>query len=153
MVRAGGYPTRKRTVPYDVRAFVFKRDGGKCRVCGAPGSEIDHLRDSNDPKDLRPNCKTCNGEAMAARVVRIDDPTIIEKIIAQNSRLAQRIAADQPLRVCDNEVECKTHGDASREQRKRRISIRELVDWFLHGIRRSDLRPRDGKALSHIPVE
>ncbi|MBX3117595.1 MAG: hypothetical protein KF784_00900 [Fimbriimonadaceae bacterium] len=41
-VAVGGYPMRQALVPPKVVAKVIERDGGKCQVCGAPATEIDH---------------------------------------------------------------------------------------------------------------
>ncbi|AIE87962.1 HNH endonuclease [Fimbriimonas ginsengisoli] len=42
-IQGGGYPLRQRLVTPKVLAKVIERDGGKCSVCGAPATEIDHV--------------------------------------------------------------------------------------------------------------
>ena len=41
-VQGGGYPRRQQLIPAKVLAKVIEREGGKCAVCGAPATEIDH---------------------------------------------------------------------------------------------------------------
>ncbi len=41
-VAIGGYPMRQTLVPAKVIAKVIEREGGKCQMCGAPATEIDH---------------------------------------------------------------------------------------------------------------
>lgn len=41
-VTVGGYPLRQALVPPKVVAKVIEREGGRCQVCGAPATEIDH---------------------------------------------------------------------------------------------------------------
>jgi len=41
-LQGGGFPRRQSLVPAKVLAKVIERDGGKCAVCGAPATEIDH---------------------------------------------------------------------------------------------------------------
>lgn len=41
-VTVGGYPMRQTLVPPKVVAKVIERDGGKCQICGAPATELDH---------------------------------------------------------------------------------------------------------------
>lgn len=38
----GGYPVRQLLIPSAAKARVIARDGGKCQVCGAPATEVDH---------------------------------------------------------------------------------------------------------------
>lgn len=52
-------------IPLRVRRQVFRRDGGLCRYCGAPGEEIDHivpvaLGGSNRLDNLVLSCHDCN---------------------------------------------------------------------------------------------
>ncbi len=42
MVMHGGYPESERRLTPKQREDIFTRDGGLCRVCGAPATSIDH---------------------------------------------------------------------------------------------------------------
>ena len=44
---AGGYRALGRTMSLTTRVEVKTRDGGKCQVCGKPGTEIDHIDGSS----------------------------------------------------------------------------------------------------------
>ena len=39
----GGFPRRQRLVGEKDRARLFKRNEGKCEICGAPATTFDHL--------------------------------------------------------------------------------------------------------------
>jgi 5-methylcytosine-specific restriction endonuclease McrA len=105
MLRAGGYPTKARTVPPNVRQAIIERDHGRCRICRRPGNEIDHINgSSNDPSNLRLLCGACNGLRVHENTRLVEDPEEIAAIAAYDLKLAQRIAPESPLRVCDNEI-------------------------------------------------
>jgi hypothetical protein len=108
MIQSGGYPTRERTVSAERRAFIIDRDRGRCRRCGAPGTDIDHIAGSSDAEEnLQLLCGDCNTKKMGEST-RVLDPTadrdLIAAIRAQATRLAYRVASATPLRVCDDEV-------------------------------------------------
>lgn len=47
------------------RRYVLTRDGHRCRVCGVPATEVDHiwprrLGGSDEPDNLRAICRSCN---------------------------------------------------------------------------------------------
>ena len=39
----GGYPRRQKLAFERTLATVFKRENGKCQMCGAPATTVDHL--------------------------------------------------------------------------------------------------------------
>jgi len=41
-LQGGGFPRRQLMVPAKTIAKVIERAGGKCEICGAPATEIDH---------------------------------------------------------------------------------------------------------------
>ena len=49
-----------------VRRVILDRDGWRCRVCGAYGNEVDHVRplhkggDAWDPANLQVLCRSCH---------------------------------------------------------------------------------------------
>jgi 5-methylcytosine-specific restriction endonuclease McrA len=50
-----------------LRRQVIDRDGGRCRWCGGPATEADHLRSlalggTNHPDNLVASCKPCNAK-------------------------------------------------------------------------------------------
>jgi hypothetical protein len=105
MVRGGGYPTRERSISSALRAQIIERDRGRCVLCDAAGTDIDHIAGSSKhPRNLRLTCKSCNGDLMARNVVTVTNPDDIARLKERDSRLAQRVAVDTPLRVCDDEI-------------------------------------------------
>ena len=105
MIRSGGYPTRERTVPALLRGEILQRDSYCCKLCGKEGNEIDHIAGSaNTLENLRVLCKACNGSSMSDNTTIVTDPEIVARIRAIDSRLAQRVAADPPLRLCGDET-------------------------------------------------
>jgi hypothetical protein len=128
MVRSGGYPTRARTIAPALRAAVVARDAAQCVLCGAPGTEIDHIRGSSDElTNLRLTCKTCNGDRVRDAAVIATDPETIAPIQRQNSRISQRIAAAAPYRLCDDEERWST---AWRTYKKNSRRHRRLFQRF-----------------------
>jgi 5-methylcytosine-specific restriction endonuclease McrA len=54
-----------------IRAKVMKRDGGRCRLCGAPASSVDHIvaryrGGTDDESNLRAICTRCHNTKTAA---------------------------------------------------------------------------------------
>ncbi len=124
MIRGGGYPTRERTVPKATREFVISRDGGLCQVCGAAGTEIDHIAgSSNDPGNLRLLCKTHNGVRVHENAIVVDDPVRVAEIQAHDRRLAERVAAVSPYRLCDDEVRWQSVWSTFRPRKAARVVV------------------------------
>jgi 5-methylcytosine-specific restriction endonuclease McrA len=108
-VLTGGYNTRNElTLPEDVRAVVFDRDGGRCVLCGRPATDIDHHRadptaDINDPTNLRGLCAECHRNKTLANLRPIDPET--EPVLwAKAKELEARVQAPTPLRLSDDEI-------------------------------------------------
>lgn len=56
---------RRARLPKDwpaIRQRILRRDGYRCRLCGAPASDVDHIErgDNHDPSNLRALCKPCH---------------------------------------------------------------------------------------------
>ena len=68
MVLGGGYSKQDRALSPKARAAIIKRDQGRCQLCGAEGTQIDHInadlelarRDINDPANLQLVCDPCH---------------------------------------------------------------------------------------------
>jgi 5-methylcytosine-specific restriction endonuclease McrA len=98
VILGGGYPPA-RTLPPAVRAAVMERDQGRCRLCGAPGEEIDHI-DGSSPEfsNLRLLCKACHRQVTEEQLV----PATAQQ--AEEARaLWARVTAVRPRRLCDDE--------------------------------------------------
>src|SRR5205807_2656541 len=77
------------------------RDGGRCVICGAQGSEIDHIASSSpELGNLQLLCGSCHREktAQSFRPIEAGSPEELLKF-----ELDFRIAAPNPVRACDDE--------------------------------------------------
>jgi 5-methylcytosine-specific restriction endonuclease McrA len=66
--RLGPVDPRERQVPRWLRFEILKRDGFRCRYCGAKGVplQVDHIKPViqgglTEPKNLTTACDECNG--------------------------------------------------------------------------------------------
>jgi 5-methylcytosine-specific restriction endonuclease McrA len=101
-VLGGGYPAGERRLPEDQRQAIFVRDGGRCRLCGAEATEIDHVgapvdRDINHPDNLQALCSSCHRK----KTLAMHRPLRTEEERERAAALKTRIAAQLPLRPCD----------------------------------------------------
>lgn len=115
-ILGGGYPERDRALSPEQREAIFTRDGGHCRLCGAPATEIDHIAGSSaDPENLQALCKPCT---MAKARANFRGATSEEE--AEGEAIWARITAEPPSRLCDDETKWdKLWRKIASEQRKR----------------------------------
>jgi 5-methylcytosine-specific restriction endonuclease McrA len=100
-ILGGGYAERQRRLPQAVREAVIARDKGRCRKCGGPGNQIDHIRDSSsDLDDLQLLCPQCHNEKTTAGFVTISEETHPEEW-AKHEALLARVHAPRAVRLCD----------------------------------------------------
>jgi 5-methylcytosine-specific restriction endonuclease McrA len=101
MILGGGYPGRERALSQTVRQTIIARDGGKCRMCGQPANQIDHIRgNDNDLANLQLLCVTCHNAKTVGGFVPITPETHPEAW-AKTESLYARVLAPVPLRACD----------------------------------------------------
>lgn len=99
---AGGYDEAARRLTPSQREAVFARDGRRCRRCGNPATEIDHIgtatsaEDLNHPDNLQSLCWACHREKTqtSMRPATSQEQLEIEAILA-------RIHQSDAARVCD----------------------------------------------------
>lgn len=108
-VMAGGYQKHERAIPPDVRTAVFDRDQGKCRVCGKPGTEIDHIEGSQRCfENLQLLCDRCHNEKTRASIVSVaPDESGYEYLSVKHAEFWRRAEAKHPVRICDDEENWK----------------------------------------------
>lgn len=98
-ILAGGYPSKERSLPPELREAVKIRDMDKCRSCGSLGDEIDHIAgNENTLNNLQLLCHDCHH---AKTIERFGTPSAEQLIIAY--RLEDRARASAPLRLCDDQ--------------------------------------------------
>jgi hypothetical protein len=103
-ILSGGYPTQERKLSPDIRAAIFARDNHLCKVCGASATEIDHIKGSSfEPSNLQAICKPCN---MAKALAASKPATPEQRAIA--SAIWDRINAEEPTRICDDDKDWQT---------------------------------------------
>jgi hypothetical protein len=120
MILGGSYPGKARFLSHEQREAIFTRDGRRCRLCGAPATDIDHIAGSSSaPENLQALCKPCN---MAKARANFRSATPEEA--AEGNAIWARIRATRPVRLCDNEKQWdELRKEIAAEQRKRAREI------------------------------
>ncbi|GAB3861721.1 HNH endonuclease [Dactylosporangium cerinum] len=122
---AGGYARRARHLPDETRAQVWRRDENRCRTCGAPGSEIDHIADdSPDLANLQLLCTACHRKKTESRM----SPASNEQQQAMNKIYRERVVPDQPMLLCDDQQEWASTEAGLRAERRGRL-LDELAEY------------------------
>ncbi len=114
-ILGGGYPEKARHLSPEQREAIFTRDDRRCRLCGAPATDIDHIAgSSSDPENLQALCKPCN---MAKARANFRSATPEEA--AEGNAIRARITAERPVRLCDDEKKWdELWREIASEQRK-----------------------------------
>jgi 5-methylcytosine-specific restriction endonuclease McrA len=100
---ASGYVARARALPDATRKAVILRDRGSCQSCGAPGTQIDHIRgDSGSLDNLQLLCSRCHIEKTRSRIVPIQRESFPQEY-AKAEWLMRRVEADEPQQACDRD--------------------------------------------------
>jgi 5-methylcytosine-specific restriction endonuclease McrA len=114
----GGYPTGARHLSLEQRAAIIERDGGKCRECGAPAKEIDHIAGSSaDPSNLQLLCHECHMTKTKSSFVPANE---MQKAWAKQL-WDTRIYPDAPLRLSDDTERWGKEWRALKKERTDRI--------------------------------
>lgn len=130
LIFAGGYPERARQLLGRVRALILARDSGLCRICGAPGTVIDHISAANpaamnDPENLQLLCVNCHNEKTRAgftKVSRESDPDHWAELNEKFMSLQERVMAPTPLRLCDDDVQWRELWRNVEAERRRTLA-------------------------------
>jgi hypothetical protein len=92
------YDERGRYLAPRRRADIFARDGGRCVLCDAPATQIDHIHGSSpDPSNLRAVCAECNRKLMLDNLVPVKDERQRQEIRSRMTDLAHLIASPVPF--------------------------------------------------------
>lgn len=101
-ILGGGYAERARRIPQNVREAVISRDEGRCRKCGSPGNQIDHIRGSSgDPSNLQLLCVRCHNEKTVNGFKFISADSHPQEW-AKRELLLARIRRTKAARLCDS---------------------------------------------------
>jgi 5-methylcytosine-specific restriction endonuclease McrA len=113
----GGYGALDRTLRPAVRAEVKVRDGGRCRQCGRPGAEIDHIAGSSgELENLQLLCAQCHRAKTAENMV----PTTPHEQSLLRALFLTRVASDEPTLLGDDEVTWPSAWPSLKSARKKR---------------------------------
>jgi 5-methylcytosine-specific restriction endonuclease McrA len=101
-ILGGGYPERSRHISRELRQSVIARDQGRCRVCGVPGDQVDHISGStNTPENLQVLCRRCHNVKTVQRFVKNSRDTHPGEW-AKRESLLSRVHVVRPDRLCDS---------------------------------------------------
>jgi 5-methylcytosine-specific restriction endonuclease McrA len=132
----GYYDEKARQISPTKKQQVIERDKGLCRLCGAVGTEIDHISgDGDDLANLQLLCRDCHSEKTEANMVPITpEHERYEEILARESELRSRVEASTPLRPCDDEANWNSiYKELMTEQRQLLKRIKEDVEGVARG--------------------
>jgi len=120
-ILAGGYPERERELSKSVRLQVITRDDGRCRLCGKPGTEIDHISGSSgDLDNLQLLCRKCHiGKTKASMKPLTPENKRFDEYMDKIACLMDRSHAKEPRRVCDNPQRWPTEWKTILNERRR----------------------------------
>ena len=115
---AGGYRSLGRALRTSVRVEVKNREGGRCKICGKPGTEIDHIDGSSaDPDNLQLLCADCHHTKTAENLV----PASTEQRALLKALFMTRVAPEIPRLLAEDEVTWQTSWSGLRSSRKARF--------------------------------
>jgi 5-methylcytosine-specific restriction endonuclease McrA len=118
-ILGGGYAKDQRRLSPEVRAAVIERDGGRCRLCGAEGTEIDHIESSSaDLANLQLVCRACH----RSKTEQMLEPSPQEARLA-GAALWSRVEARQPLRLCDDQEAWRKVWTRLKSERQSRLKV------------------------------
>jgi len=121
---AGGYHSLGRTLTQATRTEVKVRDGGRCTICGKPGTEIDHIASSSSDLDnLQLLCTDCH-HAKTAQNLRPASP---EQSDLLKALFLTRVVPDEPTLLADDDVQWQSAWRGLKSARKKRF-VDRLVD-------------------------
>lgn len=126
-ILGGGYHERARQVPSALRAQIFERDHGRCALCGARATQIDHIAgDANTLENLRAACGECNLGLAQRRLV----PAPPDKS-ALADELLERIFAVTPVFPRDDQTAWTTLNVGLIAERRGRLRAHIAVQKLL----------------------
>lgn len=121
---AGGYRALGRTLSTATRVAVKNRDDGRCRSCGKPGTEIDHIAGSSPQLDnLQLLCSDCHHDKTSENLV----PASRKQRAQLRALFLSRVMPETPRLLADDEVAWESLWRGLRAARKKRF-LDAMVD-------------------------
>lgn len=97
----GGRPLRIHLVPDRILKQVLTRDERKCKRCGSPATQIDHIKTGcNRPINLEVVCDRCTKVRIFSDRSWLGAPRVQERL----TEIRTRLATYEAVRVCDDPV-------------------------------------------------
>lgn len=91
-------------IPPKMRLYIFKRDKGQCRGCGAPGTEVDHINGLESvAENLQLLCHDCNIAKAIQTSTQAMDNDIKMRFDIMYTGLGNRAISYLPAKACDDE--------------------------------------------------
>lgn len=129
----GGYRALGRSISEPSRVEIITRAAGRCRQCGKPGDEIDHISgNSNELENLQLLCADCH-HAKTADSMR---PASREQDRLLRDLVSTRVKPKEPRLLADDERRWSKEWQGLRKARKERF----IATLFEAGVR---VRTRD----------
>ncbi len=98
-ILGGGLPFRNSLISEKDLARLYKKSEGRCEECGAPATTVDHRGSHcNRTSNLRPMCDACATTKPFGSELVLQRPPVQALL----TEMANRIAAEEPLRPCDD---------------------------------------------------
>jgi len=95
----GGRPLRQHIIPERTRKDLFKKAGGRCAICGAEATTIDHIASGcNRPINLRAVCDSCCRTKPFGDASVVGRPEFTELL----DEFVTRVGSPDPIRCCDD---------------------------------------------------
>jgi len=115
---AGGYKSLGRNLSLATRLQVKNREGGRCRICGKPGTEVDHIAgSSSDLNNLQLLCADCHHEKTAENLI----PATPKEIAQLRALDLTRVLPETPLLLADDQDEWPSAWRGLKSDRKKRF--------------------------------
>jgi 5-methylcytosine-specific restriction endonuclease McrA len=100
MILGGGYPARARALTTAERHAIIERDGGRCRLCDEPATEVDHIAGSSgDRANLQALCHNCHARKTALGFRPAEGAALLHA-----QAIWRRVMAPTPTRPCDDDI-------------------------------------------------
>ena len=116
----GGYNSQERYVSEELREHVHQHFNGVCCQCGEPGTDVDHIAGpSNDVDNLQLLCRSCHNKKTLLRVQPVcRDNDDYDRLLQRRTLIDARIEAEEPIQICDNDVNWNEDWRSIRAARK-----------------------------------